>query len=64
MRDVERVQDRFGVWPERLRVDTGYGSAEMLAWLVHDRDIHLHISVFDESGCHTAPSRNHTCAMT
>jgi transposase len=28
---IERVQDRFGVWPERLAADTGYGSAEMLA---------------------------------
>ncbi|MBB5712049.1 hypothetical protein FHT02_003305 [Sphingomonas xinjiangensis] len=32
---ITRVQDRFGVWPERLAVDTVYGSAEMLAWLVH-----------------------------
>jgi transposase len=30
-RMIERVQDRFGVWPERLAADTGYGSAEMLA---------------------------------
>ncbi|KQN16643.1 IS5/IS1182 family transposase, partial [Sphingomonas sp. Leaf30] len=48
-RMIERVQDRFGVWPERLAADTGYGSAEMLAWLVHERDIHPHIPVFDKS---------------
>jgi transposase len=48
-RMIARVQDRFGVWPERLAADTGYGSAEMLAWLVHERDIHPHIPVFDKS---------------
>jgi transposase len=48
-RMIERVQDRFGVWPERLAADTGYGSAEMLAWLVHERDIQPHIPVFDKS---------------
>lgn len=48
-RMISRVQDRFGIWPERLAADTGYGSAEMLAWLVHERDIHPHIPVFDKS---------------
>jgi transposase len=48
-RMIERVQDRFGVWPERLAADTGYGSAEMLAWLVHERDIQPHVPVFDKS---------------
>ena len=48
-RMIVRVQDRFGVWPERLAADTGYGSAEMLAWLVHERDIQPHIPVFDKS---------------
>ena len=46
---IERTQDRFGLWPERLAADAGYGSAEMLAWLVHERDIHPHIPVFDKS---------------
>ena len=48
-RMIARVQDRFGVWPERLAADTAYGSAEMLAWLVHERDIQPHIPVFDKS---------------
>jgi transposase len=48
-RMIERTQERFGIWPERLAADTGYGSAEMLAWLVHERDIHPHIPVFDKS---------------
>lgn len=48
-RMIARVQGRFGVWPERLAADTAYGSAEMLAWLVHERDIQPHIPVFDKS---------------
>jgi len=47
-RMLERTQDRFGVWPERLAADTGYGSAENLAWLVHERGIEPHIPVFDK----------------
>jgi transposase len=46
---IERSQDRFGLWPERLAADSAYGSAENLAWLVHDRGIELHIPVFDKS---------------
>ena len=33
----------------RLAADTGYGSAEMLAWLVDERGIEPHIPVFDKS---------------
>ncbi len=46
---VERTQDRFLLWPERLAADSAYGSAEMLAWLVHERGIEPHIPVFDKS---------------
>jgi transposase len=46
---IERTQDRFGLWPERLAADSAYGSAENLAWLVHDRGIEPHIPVFDKS---------------
>ena len=62
-RMIERVQDRFGVWPERLAADTGYGSAEMLAWLVHERDIHPHIPVFDKSARRDGTSRGQTSVM-
>jgi hypothetical protein len=34
---IERAQDHFGLWPERLAADSAYGSAENLAWLVHER---------------------------
>ena len=46
---IERTHDRFELWPERLIADTGYGSAEMLNWLVNDRGIEPHIPVFDKS---------------
>jgi len=46
---IDRTQDRFGLWPERLAADSAYGSAENLAWLVHDRGIEPHIPVFDKS---------------
>lgn len=46
---IGRTHDRLGLWPERLIADTGYGSAPMLDWLVHDRGIEPHIPVFDKS---------------
>jgi Transposase DDE domain len=46
---IERTQDRFDLWPERLIADTEYGSAEMLLWLVEERGIEPHIPVFDKS---------------
>jgi transposase len=46
---IERVEDSFGLYPERLAADSAYGSAEMLAWLVHERGIEPHIPVFDKS---------------
>jgi transposase len=46
---IERTEERFGLYPERLAGDTAYGSAEMLGWLVHERGIEPHIPVFDKS---------------
>ncbi len=46
---IERTAERLGVTPSRLAADTGYGSAEMLAWLVEERGIEPHIPVFDKS---------------
>jgi Transposase DDE domain/Transposase domain (DUF772) len=48
-RMIDRTQERFGLWPERLAADTAYGSAENLAWLVDERGIEPHIPVFDKS---------------
>jgi transposase len=46
---IDRVQDRFGLWPERLAADSAYGSAQTLNWLVHERGIEPHIPVIDKS---------------
>ncbi|WP_066827985.1 IS1182 family transposase [Sphingomonas mali] len=48
-RMIDRVQTRFGLWPERLAADTGYGDAANLAWLVKEKGIAPHIPVFDKS---------------
>lgn len=46
---IARAIDRFGLYPERLVADTGYGSAETLGWLVEDQGIEPHIPVIDKS---------------
>jgi hypothetical protein len=46
---IERAYDNHDLWPERLIADTGYGSAEMLNWLVQKRGIEPHIPVFNKS---------------
>ena len=46
---IERSEERFGLYPEKLAADSAYGSAEMLAWLVHERGIEPHIPAFDKS---------------
>ena len=45
---IERVMDRFGLYPERLAGDTAYGAAEMLGWPVEDQGIEPHVPVFDK----------------
>ena len=54
---IERTANRLEVTPSRLAADTGYGSAEMLAWLVDERGIEPHIPVFDKSQRTDGPSR-------
>lgn len=46
---IERVMERFCLWPERLIADTAYGSGKFLGWLVHERGIEPHIPVIDKS---------------
>ena len=48
-RMLDRTHDIFGIRPERLVADTGYGSAGNLNWLVDERGIAPHIPVFDKS---------------
>jgi len=44
---IERVEDRFGMKPKRLIGDTAYGTAEMLAWMVDEKNIEPHVPVWD-----------------
>ena len=48
-RMMDRITDRFDMTPDKLVGDTGYGSAEMLGWLVEERGIAPHIPVWDKS---------------
>jgi hypothetical protein len=46
---IDRTQEPFGIWPQRLAADTGYGDAANIAWLVHERGIEPHIPIFDHA---------------
>src|SRR5262245_45076965 len=46
---IERSLERFDLYPSRLLGDSGYGSAEMLGWLVYEHGIEPHVTVFDKS---------------
>ena len=48
-RMIERSLERFDLYPSRLLADSGYGSAEMLGWLVYEHGIEPHVTVFDKS---------------
>jgi hypothetical protein len=46
---IERSLERFDLHPSRLLGDSGYGSAEMLAWLVYEHGVEPHVTVCDKS---------------
>ena len=46
---IERLMERFDLYPARLLGDSAYGSAEMLGWLVYEHGIEPHVTVFDKS---------------
>ncbi len=46
---IDRTEERFGLYPERLAADSACGSGETLNWLVHEKGIEPHIPVFDHS---------------
>lgn len=46
---LNRVEEKFGMKPERLVGDTNYGSADMLGWLVEEKQIAPHVPVLDRS---------------
>jgi transposase len=45
---IDRVENRFGMKPKRLIGDTAYGTAEMLAWMVGQKNIEPHVPVWDK----------------
>jgi len=49
---LERVEERFGLKPERLIADTAYGTGPMLGWLVEQKEIEPHVPVWDKSERH------------
>ena len=46
---IDRVEDKYGMKPERLVGDTNYGSDAMLGWMVEEKQIAPHVSVADKS---------------
>jgi transposase len=46
---LDRVEEQFGMTPERLVGDTNYGSAAMLGWLVEEKQIEPHVPVWDKT---------------
>ena len=46
---LDRTAEQFDVTPSRLVADAGYGSAEMVGWLVDERGIEPHVKLIDKS---------------
>ena len=46
---IERVEDRFGIKPQRLIGDTAYGTAAMLNWIVEQKQIEPHTPVWEKA---------------
>ena len=45
---IERVEERFGIKPQRLIGDTAYGTAAMLNWIVETKQIEPHTPVWQK----------------
>jgi hypothetical protein len=46
---LDRTAERLDLTPSRLVADAGYGSAEMVGWLVDERGIEPHVKLMDKS---------------
>ena len=46
---LDRTEACFGLKPRRLSADKAYGSAEILAWMVEEKNIAPHVPVWDKS---------------
>ena len=45
---LDRTEACFGLKPQRLSADSAYGSAEILAWMVEEKNIAPHVPVWDK----------------
>ena len=46
---LDRAAEQFDVTPSRRVADGGYGSAEMVGWLVDERGIEPHVNLIDKA---------------
>src|SRR4030095_17183778 len=46
---IERVEERFDLKPQRLIGDMNYGTAEILGWVVDEKQIEPHVPVWDQT---------------
>jgi transposase len=46
---LDRTAERLDVTPSRLVADAGYGSADMVGWLVDERGVEPHMKLMDKS---------------
>ena len=46
---LDRTAEQFDTTPSRLVADAGYGSAEMVGWLMDERGIEPHVKLIDKS---------------
>src|SRR3984957_18749857 len=46
---LDRTAEQFDLTPSRLVADGGYGSADMVGWLVDERGIETHVNLIDKS---------------
>jgi hypothetical protein len=46
---LDRVETRFALKPQRLIGDTNYGTAEILGWMVEEKQIEPHVPVWEKT---------------
>jgi hypothetical protein len=46
---LDRTAEQFDLTPSRLVADGGYGSADMVGWLVDERGIEPHVNLIDKA---------------
>ena len=61
---IERVERQFDLKPKRLVGDTAYGTAPMLDWIVNNKQIELHIPVWEKSERDDAAAQIHRIARS